>query len=195
MVDSVAELLEEVEKWSAPKRFKDFFSKEREDTLSRSDHTFRYFAVSYEKAFELLAEWALDRWGVGGVLHPPILYLARHSIELHLKLAIDEYVEYTGRSVEASGQQLVPLWNELKRQFELAGMPDLDEWGRHCERLIAHIHDIDPDGESFRYPTHLGDKTFNSAHIELEGLKKAHRNIVLYCEASLNLLGERNPYY
>jgi hypothetical protein len=67
-------------------------------------------------------------------------------------------------------------------------MPDEEEWGQHCGRLLGHIHEIDPTGEAFRYPHKLDGRKFAYTRVELDGLAKAHRHITMYCGASLDML-------
>ncbi|SIO42793.1 hypothetical protein SAMN05443247_05231 [Bradyrhizobium erythrophlei] len=44
-----------------------------------------------------------------------------------------------------------------------------DEWGDHVDRLIKHIHAIDPKGGSFRCPHNISGKVFNCTRVEFEG--------------------------
>jgi hypothetical protein len=64
-----------------------------------------------------------------------------------------------------------------------------------CERLICHIHNIDPTGELFRYPHNLGGKLFQYTYVEIKGLVDAHQHITLYCGASLDMLSAGNDLY
>lgn len=158
------------------------------------EQSLHFYAFSYETAFEQLVERAKERWPGGGLLQLPLFYLARHSIELHLKWAIDEYGNYTNDRQANSGHNLLALWNELNRQFELAGMPSSDEWGKHCDKLIKYLHSIDPTGESFRYPHDLKGQRFQYTYVEFDGLVKAHHNLTMFCGASLDVLGDYRDY-
>ena len=188
MADSFAKILEEIENWKVPAELETFLI--RTDAPSRSDQTLSFYAYAYERAFEALADKALERWRGGGYLQLPVFYLARHSIELHLKSTIATYADYTRDPSPDCGHRLLDLWNELKRQFNLASMPDQEEWGHHCERLIHHIHNIDPTGKSFRYPAKRDGKLFDYTYVELQGLVEAHNHITTYCDASIDMLGE-----
>jgi hypothetical protein len=57
----------------------------------------------------------------------PLFYLARHSIELHLKEAILFYSEQHPRPPEIEGHRLMSLWNQLLRYMRGVGYPTDDE--------------------------------------------------------------------
>jgi hypothetical protein len=154
MADTFSEIIEEVESFAVPKRMTKFLIREKEP--SSSEQTLAFYAYAYEHAFESLVEKARENWRGGGYMQLPIFYMARHSIELHLKWAIDEFSKYTGEPSPDLKHHLLKLWAELKRQFSIAGMPDEEEWGKHCGRLLGHMHEIDPTGEAFRYSLTLG---------------------------------------
>jgi len=187
MPDSFTAILDEVERWAQPKRFQKFLIRER--APSTDDQSLSFYAFSYGEAFDRLAQNVQERWRGGGFMQLPVFYLARHSIELHLKWAIDEYVKYTGDAPgDLATHNLHKLWNELNRQFKLVDAPEEDDWGKHCGRLLKHMHDIDPTGEAFRYPHNLGGKVFDYTFVEFQGLVDAHRNITGFCGASLEMI-------
>ncbi len=53
-------------------------------------------AYAYGRAFEELAEPGLALWPKRDDLMQPMVYLARHSMELQLKRAIKDYQDYVG---------------------------------------------------------------------------------------------------
>jgi hypothetical protein len=182
-------IIEEIESFSIPKKFARFLY--REEPPSTADNTTNLYAFSYERAFEELTSAARAHWH-NGILRAPLFYLARHSIELHLKSAIEDFANYTGEDIKDCGHNLLDLWRELQRlQFDVAGLPGKgDEWGTHVEKLINHIHAIDPTGEAFRYPENRAGKKFDYTRVELDGLVKAHHHITSYCSASMDYLSE-----
>jgi hypothetical protein len=186
MTNTFSEILDEVDSFAVPNRMQKFLI--REAPPSDTTQTLAFYAYAYERAFEEMVDHAKANWRGGGYLQFPVFFMARHSIELHLKWAIEEFYGYTGDPSGDHGHHLVRLWQELKRQFALAGMPDEEEWGKHCGRLLEHIHQIDPTGEAFRYPHNLGGVAFQYTRVELEGLAKAHHHITMYCGASLDML-------
>jgi hypothetical protein len=194
MADEITDLLEEVSGFEIPSHLQKFLHPERPP--SESERSLSFFSYSYELAFLQLAARIKGRWRHNDLLKAPLFYLGRHSIELHLKYAIEQFAEYTGEGGRDNGHDLLALWGELRRQFELASIPNAgDDWGRHVDRLIKHIHAIDPKGESFRYPHNLSGKLFNYTRVELEGLVKAHQHITGYCGASIDVLSTRNEYW
>ncbi|QND71394.1 hypothetical protein [Tardiphaga robiniae] len=190
--DGFLKLTEESNSFSLPQKFERFLVPRPPDMSD--EQSLHFYAFSYERAFEQLAERASERWPGGGLLQLPLFYLARHSIELHIKWVIDEFGKYTGEAGLTSGHDLLALWREMQRQFVIAGMPAEEEWGEHCERLIRHMHQMDPTGEMFRYPHDRKGKPFQYTYVEFKGLEKAHHNVTLYCGASLDVLSEYRPY-
>jgi hypothetical protein len=191
-----ADLIDIVGSFEIPTKMERFLH--REAPPSTSERTLSYFAFSYELAFNHLAGSIRERWHTNGLMQAPLFYMARHSMELHLKWAIEEFESYTGEKSKDYGHSLLDLWHELNRQqFDLADLPGRDDaWGKHVDKLIKHIHGIDPKGDSFRYPHSVGGKLFNYTRVEFEGLVKAHGHITGYCGASLDVLGEyRDSYY
>jgi hypothetical protein len=194
-VGNFTDILEAVGGFEIPGRMQKFLH--REPPPSLSEQTLSYYSYSYELAFRQLAEGVRERWRHNGLLQAPLFYLARHSIELHLKYAIQEFAKYTGEQGTETGHDLLALWTELQRQqFELAELSGKDDpWGKHVDRLIKHIHSIDPKGDSLRYPHNITGKLFKYTRVEFEGLVKAHEHITGYCGASIDVLGEyRDPY-
>ena len=192
---SFTDILAEVGGFDIPDRMQKFLH--REQPPSQSEQTLSYYSYSYELAFRQLAESVRERWRHNDLLKAPLFYLGRHSIELHLKYAIQEFSEYTGEQGTEKGHDLLALWNELQRQqYDLADLPGRDDlWGKHVDKLIKHIHAIDPKGDSFRYPHNMSGKLFKYTRVEFEGLVKAHGNITGYCGASIHVLGEYRDAY
>jgi hypothetical protein len=83
------DLLDEVGSFEVPTKMERFLHREAPPSLS--DQTLSYFAYSYELTFRHLAGAIKDRWHTNGLMQAPLYYLARHSIELHLKWAIEEF--------------------------------------------------------------------------------------------------------
>ena len=183
----ITELLDEAASFEMPGHLQRFLHRERPP--SESERTLSYYSYSYELAFLQLAASVKGRWHRNDLMMAPLFYLGRHSMELHLKYAIEEYSGYTGEGGKYTGHDLLALWNELRRQIMLADVgDDGDEWNKHVDRLIKHIHAIDPKGDSFRYPHSISGKVFDYTRVEFEGLVKAHQHITGYCGASIDVL-------
>src|SRR6266403_5225611 len=91
--------------------------------------TWEYVAYTYSRAFDELARKAFDAGHRGSNLSTPLLFLARHSIELALKSTILEYAETDDVAPKIDGHDLVSLWKRgaphihgelLKLGFEIA---------------------------------------------------------------------------
>ncbi|MGY4295113.1 hypothetical protein ACVWXN_003208 [Bradyrhizobium sp. i1.4.4] len=108
------ELLDEASRFEIPTKFERFLH--REPPPSMSDQTLSFFAYSYEVAFREMSAALKARWRHNGLLQAPLFYVARHSIELHLKWAIEEFASYTGDPGKDYGHNLLDLWNELRKQ-------------------------------------------------------------------------------
>lgn len=193
MEENFADILDEAGSFEIPTRLEKFLARERPP--SEAEQTLAYYSYSYELAFRQLAASAKARWRSNGLFQGPLFYLARHSIELHLKYALEQFAAFTGEEVRNGGHDLLVLWNELKRQFQLAQLPAEDLWGNAVERLIKHIHSFDPNGEAFRYPHNAVGKQFKYTRVEFDGLVKAHEHITGFCSASLDVLGEYRDAY
>jgi hypothetical protein len=193
MTEEITDILDEVGRFEIPGHLQKFLHPERPP--SESERTLSYYSYSYELAFLQLAASVKGRWRHNDLLKAPLFYLGRHSIELHLKYAIEQFAEYTGEAGRDTGHDLLALWSELRRQIELANISsDGDDWGLHVDRLIRHIHAIDPKGDSFRYPHNISGKLFNYTRVEFEGLVKAHQHITGYCGASIDVLSTHRDY-
>jgi hypothetical protein len=145
---------------------RDFFfaNGHRLDSLRRS-----FFAYGYEQAFEQLASDGLVHWPNRDYLHMPNFLLARHSIELNLKTTIQEVANRSTLEMDITGHGLLPLWRQLLSHRVSA---DRSIYIAHCGRLVEHFHDVDPDGERFRYPANKSGQQFPFTRIALAGLIK-----------------------
>ncbi len=149
--------------------------------------TWENFCGVYGEAFNLLAEKLLAEWH-GSRLAIPLFFLCRHSVELSIKSAINEYAQSAGEIPDIQGHSLLRLWNELMRQSAAAGYRNDDAWTVHCDKLIRHLHDVDPDGERFRYPTSRSGIEFECTKVDVERLAVAHWHIGVLCDAMGEML-------
>ncbi len=162
-----------------PSNVKEFLTPDPQDRYAT---TWEFFGSAYSKGFDLLAEAAA---GPEGHYHlrVPLFYLARHSIELSIKAAILEYAAKLEEEPRIAGHSLARLWAEFLRLMEVAGFSADDDWTAHCAKLVAVVHDIDPDGERFRYPRRLKGEEFVPARIDVDELAVAIMHIGYLCES------------
>jgi hypothetical protein len=104
MADEITNLLEEVSGFEIPNHLQKFLNPERPP--SESERSLSFFSYSYELAFLHLAASVKGRWRHNDLLKAPLFYLGRHSIELHLKYAIEQFAEYTIWSIRRLGRGL-----------------------------------------------------------------------------------------
>ncbi|MCA0035062.1 hypothetical protein [Mesorhizobium sp. B263B2A] len=151
--------------------------------------TWEYFASAYSRIFDKLATEALANWPSSEVAHEVLFYLCRHSLELSLKNAILGCSE--PELPDLNGHSLLQLWSRLQALVRDHGFTSDEDWTNHCGRLIQHIHDVDPDGERFRYPTDKDHKRFLFTKMDLEGLAVAHWHIGMVAEANVEMVDAR----
>ena len=168
-----------------PTKMKTFLRRER--APSSFEKTWENFEGAYGRAFDKLAEDALGNWS-DGQLALPLAFLCRHSIELSIKGAIVAYAESAGEAPLIEGHSLAQLWGELLRQIQAAGFIIDDEWTVYCGKLVQHLHDVDPDGERFRYPTSRKGIAFDYTEVDLRGLAVAHWHVGMLCDGAIGML-------
>jgi hypothetical protein len=189
MVDIQKFLEKEVE--IIPQDLKPVFERATKEDIGQISMTMSYMAYAYGKSFTEYAERALDDWPKKDYIIQPMVYLARHSMELHLKWAINEYQNYLMDFCEKIDHHgLIKLWNSLIKLMEKAGAPTSTDYSKHCLRLLNHINETDPNGEQFRYPHNKEGQTFELAKVDLEELVKAHYIVSTYAEGAVMTIPE-----
>ena len=119
---------------------------------------------AYKEAADIIISYIQD----GKInVHPdmyffPIAYLYRHGIELFLKKLIRHGIQLQTLREDKKlkktmvDHNLYPLWNKVRIVLEKV-WPNGDKNDlKNVERLIQEFHNIDPSGQSLRYPK---DKT------------------------------------
>jgi hypothetical protein len=181
--------LVEAELGRIPAQLKPFIQKGAKDDPDQIFMKLGYMAYAYGRAFTEFAEDALDDWPKKNYIVQPMVYLARHSMELYLKWTIHEYQEFLGDySEKTDHHSLAKLWNTLVKLLAAASAPTYDEYSQYCLKLLNHINQIDPDGEQFRYPHNKDGEAFELAKVDLEGLVKAHWHVSSYAEAFVEMI-------
>lgn len=145
---------------------------------SQWDHSWRFFAYSYQRAFDVLWDAAYAR--PSRVLDYPLLFVCRQGIELWLKTAI----EVVSGSTPPSGHELGKLWQELIEA--LPKFVDLSVDGmysKYVEVLVQVLDVHDKKGTRFRYPIGKNHVSYPSTVTDLEELYQAHSLITGFCDA------------
>src|ERR1043166_659256 len=91
------ETLVEGELDQVPSQLRPFMEKAGKDDFDQhAMMNLGYMAYAYGRAFEEFAIDAIKDWPKKDYIAQPMCYLARHSMELHLKAAVTVYQEYLG---------------------------------------------------------------------------------------------------
>lgn len=173
-----------------PAVVKPFLHKADADVEAKNFMTMGFMAYAYGKAFDELAEPALAEWPKRDFITQPMVYLARHSMELHLKKTIKDYQDHLGDRTVTDHHSLLKLWNLMTKLIADAGYVKDDVYAKYCVKLLNHVHDADPDGERYRYPHDTKGQPYGFTKVDLEGLVKAHWNVTTYAEGSAMMLAE-----
>jgi hypothetical protein len=110
------------------------------------------YADGFKRAAELLIANVRSTYEINTVVFP-ILFLARHYIELTLKEVI-AYGRYLNELVGTppGGHDLENLWKEARFYISKEVSDVSRDELRTIEGLILEIHSIDPTSEGSRYP-------------------------------------------
>jgi hypothetical protein len=155
------------------------------------ERTWRYFAFAYERAFEVLAEEYCRIHPNQSYLLVPLMQLARHSMELALKNALNECNAMYGAGLALDRHGLVPLYDRLDSFLVGYGMIQKgDPWANFTRKVLVHIDRVDGSGMVFRYPTDMAGVPFGAFEIDIEELIIAHQNVTLLADATVCMLNE-----
>jgi hypothetical protein len=186
------ELITDSEIQKIPKQMRRFL--ETDTGHSMGEPTWDYFAYSFSAGFEQLATQAWKRVATAGVSSSSCT-ISVPALDRTIGQGGDRGLLVSQRLTRrVGGHNLHLLWNELLKQIARGGFPVDDEWTWHCGRLIAHIHQFDPNGERFRYPENRMGSPFDLTRVEFGELLKAHWHIVNYCGAVTSMFDASSPY-
>jgi len=154
MADKVRALIES-ELGRLPAKLKPFIQKiGKDDPDNKIFMTLSFMGYAYGEAFTQLAESALDDWPKKNYIVQPMLYLARHSMELNLKWVISTYQEYLNDYTEKTDHHsLTKLWNTLTTLLLTAGAPTDIDYSKHCLKLLITLAGTTPMASDFGIPT------------------------------------------
>jgi hypothetical protein len=109
---------------------------------------------------------------------------------LALKAAILEYAKTDETEPKLGTHSLVSLWVQLGEFMDRWYLGTKDDWGEYCGKLVAHMHDSDPDGERFRYPSNRQGKKFEVTRLDVEQLVRAEWHLTMYLDACCEMHSE-----
>lgn len=117
---------------------------------SGSEQWYRY-ALMYKEAAGRLAAM-MDKTYERNMLGPPMLFLYRHSIELHLKSLLLDAGEFLDDPQTVPPKHyLEKLWLNVRAMILEVGNA-VDEWVLRADNIIKQFDDLDPTSFVFRYP-------------------------------------------
>lgn len=147
--------------------------------------SFTSYLFSYKTAFDILLNQIKEERVAVDVVAYPILFIARHCLELGFKLNIRWFKQYSKKEdyQKANTHNLEGLFSgfklhvrgALKSIENLVGHPidktDIEEFESYCtqvEKLTSMLHTLDMFSDSFRYPIDKkGSKSFEP-NIEID---------------------------
>lgn len=127
---------------------------------SYNRNTFRIHVSAFHEGAEILAEVIQENIAEKQHLFRPMCYLYRNSIELALKQIIFEQCTFERKQQEAlrimnrKKHSIQGLWNSLEKQ--IASFITLSKEEKELiEKYVKIIHELDPEGDIFRYPVSI----------------------------------------
>lgn len=146
-----------------------------EVTTYQGSTSLRIHAMGFLEIASVAARAALEGRTAIDAIAPSIIYAIRHATELFLKSIIAEVKEthrMTAQAVDKKGvmadakighHEVLRLWSEHERlivdvlNYEAAHDEhanfDRLAWLADFTEIINQIHQVDPDGQTLRYPT------------------------------------------
>jgi hypothetical protein len=109
----------------------------------------------YMLAGDALVDRATQEPLDGHFLVYPILFNYRHALEVAIKYTIEQYGCYVDVFLDEKdiNHNLWKLWRLCKRvTLQLGGGDEEDETLQAVQQIVKDFHDIDSNGEAFRYP-------------------------------------------
>jgi hypothetical protein len=133
-----------------------------------SQHDMRTYAEGYLQSAQILIDQIFEKemGPEGDILVHPILYSARHSIELSIKHVLNELNETDIKTEEREihGHSLKKLWCRFKKQttFDRRIIKVVEA----IEPIITQLDQADPNAQDFRYPENTnGEQTLDGKAI------------------------------
>lgn len=142
---------------------------------------FGIFAKGYSRSANLLAQIFLSKYGNSDYDGYPIIFLYRHSFELHLKNIIYKTVKLSElKDIEISEKEL-KTGHELDKLATVAtksllkNFPDNDYLITICtkiKKMADEFNEIDPSSFCYRYPVNLKGEhsTKNNQVVNIEAI-------------------------
>ncbi|NHJ32598.1 MAG: hypothetical protein FK732_07030 [Asgard group archaeon] len=124
------------------------------------------------------------------ILVYPLIFQFRHYLELRLKELIVASRQLVNPDLKLiKNHNIMSLWNQFKKQLLDIEPESTDkEELKNIERLLIEYHQIDPNSESFRYPTDKKDNpTLDLKTIDLENFANVMEKIMDFFDSKLEM--------
>lgn len=152
------------------------------------------YSLGFATAVDALVKVAVEDHHQDSLLFP-ILFTARHAIELHLKEIIYGWSRINREPVEIlRTHKLQVLW-PLVRDIMVKMWPDGDQ--THLDRLgkvIEELAEVDPDSFTFRYDTDLQgyvrDIPEQLRRVDLVHVQRLVAKVILTLSSTLDAIGD-----
>lgn len=151
-----------------------------------------WYSTAYEEALDLLAEriGADPRGSQAEMLTTPLIFLARHTIELNLKdAAITACRLYDDLVMPARPGHALSVYarivDEALRRLDAA-----DSGHKEFTRLIAEFDAMDPGGTAFRYQTSTRGAPSVRSHRTIDPIAfyDAAKSVIHYLSGAIDYL-------
>jgi len=133
-------------------------------TIGGSEDSLDYRRVKYEEGYyraaTVLIEWAADRAEAAWIVYP-ILFVARHALELTLKKLIVEILSPVPENV-GSEHNISELWRMLLNHIQEHHGYAVPRNAGRITKVVEQLTEIDPKSMSSRYAM---DKNFRAMSI------------------------------
>jgi hypothetical protein len=114
------------------------------------------YSDGFDEAVNILSEAVINERATMDILVYPLVFSARHRIELFIKSQL-RTIGNIRKELKISDETIIKthdlkaLWEHLERKYSICDTrykPFIET----CRKTILEFHQIDPKGETFRYP-------------------------------------------
>jgi hypothetical protein len=137
------------------------------------------YADKYTGAFDQLADVVRDNTYNKDQLTYPIMFLARHILELRLKELNHLCIQLKFLKETKPTHSLLTLW----KSFDEVYHGEKNEHYFKVGKLITELHNVDSKSDTFRYPIHKdGTPTATSEFVDIENFIDVFSKLDVFLE-------------
>jgi hypothetical protein len=155
------------------------------------------FAVGYKEAADSLARSVGENAWRRNMLGPPVMFLYRHYVELHLKNLLSEAGQLLDDPQSIPPEHyLLSLWSRVRALLLSIGPNNEDVWFKRADQIIGEFDALDPTSFAFRYP--VGRKGADSLPapllVDAENVRAVVDELHLLLDGASAQIGEYMSY-